>query len=95
MNTSAQTRGQAAAHAARAPRLDRRVIALGAIMTIVVASSLALLNDLHTGPTWLHWVGSLVLLATALGTVAIAELTWQRAITTATAAGLVEQPAHG
>ena len=69
-------------------------MALGAMITLAAASSLALLNDIHAGPPWLHWIGSLVAVAAALGTVVIAELTWQRAINTATAAGLVEHPSH-
>jgi hypothetical protein len=71
-------------------RMDRRLIALGAVMALAAVSSLALLSGLHAGP--MHWIGSLVALGSALGTVVIAELTWQRALNTATAAGLVERP---
>jgi hypothetical protein len=71
-------------------RMNRRLMALGAVMALAAVSSLALLNGLHTGP--MHWIGSLVALGSALGTVVIAELTWQRALNTATAAGLVAQP---
>ncbi len=68
---------------------DTRRIALGAMMALATASSLALLTDLHAGPTWLHWIASLMALAAALGVVVIAEVTWQRAVNAATAAGLV------
>jgi hypothetical protein len=68
---------------------DRRRIALGAMMALFAASSLALLTDFQTGPAWLHWIGSLVALGAALGIVVIAELTWHLAINSATAAGLV------
>jgi hypothetical protein len=71
-------------------RMDRRLIALGAVMALAAVSSLALLNGLHAGP--MHWIGSLVALGSALGTVMITELTWQRALNTATAAGLVAHP---
>jgi hypothetical protein len=71
-------------------RMNRRLMALGAVMALAAVSSLALLNDLHAGP--MHWIGSLVAVGSALGTVVIAELTWQRALNTATAAGLVAQP---
>jgi hypothetical protein len=71
-------------------RMNRRLMALGAVMALAAVSSLALLNDLHAGPV--HWVGSLIAVGSALGTVVIAELTWQRALNTATAAGLVAQP---
>jgi hypothetical protein len=74
-------------------RMDRRLTALGAGMALA-AVSLLLLSGLHEGPSWLHWIGSLVALAAALGTVFVAELTWQRALNTATAAGLVAQPPH-
>jgi hypothetical protein len=89
MSTSAQARGQAAARAARAPR---PLLAIGAGLALAAISALALLHDLHAGPV--HWIGSLLALVAALGTVAIAELTWQRAINTAAAAGLVEHPTH-
>ncbi|MDT5079305.1 MAG: hypothetical protein QOJ80_3942 [Mycobacterium sp.] len=71
-------------------RMNRRLMALGAVMALAAVSSLALLNDLHAGPV--HWIGSLIAVGSALGTVVIAELTWQRALNTATAAGLVAQP---
>jgi hypothetical protein len=74
--------------------MDRRLTALGAVMALAVASSLALFSGLHAGPSWLHWIGSLVALAAALGIVVIAELTWQRALNAATAAGLVAHPTH-
>jgi hypothetical protein len=67
--------------------MNRRLMALGAVMALAAVSSLALLNDLHAGPV--HWIGSLIAVGSALGTVVIAELTWQRALSTATAAGLV------
>jgi hypothetical protein len=70
--------------------MNRRLMALGAVMALAAVSSLALLNDLHAGPV--HWIGSLIAVGSALGTVVIAELTWQRALNTATAAGLVAQP---
>jgi hypothetical protein len=73
---------------------NRRLIALGAVMALAAASSLALIDGLHAGPPWVHWVGSLVAVAAAFGTVVIAELSWQRAINTATAAGLVEVDSH-
>jgi hypothetical protein len=63
------------------------------MMALVAASSLALLTDFQAGPAWLHWIGSLVALGAALGIVVIAELTWQLAINSATAAGLVSPPA--
>jgi|KBSSwiStaDraftv2_1062776.scaffolds.fasta_scaffold57897_4 hypothetical protein len=59
------------------------------MMALATASSLALLTDLHEGPTWLHWTASLAALAAALGVVMVAEVTWQRAVNAATAAGLV------
>jgi hypothetical protein len=68
-------------------RMDRRLITLGAVIALAAVSSLALFNGIHPGP--MHWIGSLVALGSALGTVVIAELTWQRALSTATAAGLV------
>ena len=63
-------------------------------MALAATASLTLLSGPLAGPAWLHWVGSMVALAAALGTVVVAELTWQRAINTATAAGLVELQSH-
>jgi Na+/proline symporter len=74
-------------------RKDRRLIARGAVMA-VAAASLLLLSGPPARPPWLHWIGSLVALAAALGAVVVAELTWQRALSTATAAGLVARPTH-
>jgi hypothetical protein len=75
---------------ARHRQIDRRRIALGAMLALAGASSLLLLlGERHVGPAWVHWIGSLVAVAAALGVVVIAELSWDRAITTATAAGLV------
>lgn len=77
----------------------RRRLAVIAILVLAGASSLVLLADVHVGPAWVHWVGSMIALAAGLGVVVIAELNWQRAISTAAAAGLVAsstgaEPAH-
>ncbi len=64
-------------------------VALAAMFALAAASSLMLLSDLRVGPAWVHWVGSLVAVAAALGVVVIAELSWDRAINTAKSAGLV------
>ncbi|MCW2551987.1 MAG: hypothetical protein JWR78_1768 [Mycobacterium sp.] len=68
--------------------------ALAAMFALAAASSLALLSDLRVGPAWVHWVGSLVAVAAALGVVVIAELSWDRAINTAESAGLVAPQSH-
>ena len=68
--------------------------ALAAMFALAVASSLVLLSDLQVGPAWVHWVGSLVAVAAALGVVVIAELSWERAINTAESAGLVAPQSH-
>jgi hypothetical protein len=75
--------------------MDRRRIALGAMVALVAASSVALLTDFQAGPTWLNWIGTLVALAAALGVVVIAEVTWHLAINSAKAAGLVGPPFGG
>jgi protein-S-isoprenylcysteine O-methyltransferase Ste14 len=80
------TRADSRAAGARA---DRRRIALAAMLALAGASSLVLLSDLQVGPAWVHWVGSLVAVAAALGMVVIAELSWDRAIDTAKSVGLV------
>jgi hypothetical protein len=59
------------------------------MMALAIASSLALLADLHGGPDWLQWIGSFVALATALGVVVAGEVAWQRAVSAAKAADLV------
>ncbi len=64
-------------------------VALAAMLALAGASSLMLLSDLQVGPAWVHWIGSLVAVAAALGVVVIAELSWHRAINTAKSAGLV------
>lgn len=66
-------------------------VALAAMLALAGASSLVLLllSDLQVGPAWVHWIGSLVAVAAALGVVVIAELSWHRAINTAKSAGLV------
>ncbi|HYO03642.1 MAG TPA: hypothetical protein VET27_17940 [Mycobacterium sp.] len=65
-------------------------VALAAMLALAGASSLLLLlSDLQVGPAWVHWIGSLVAVAAALGVVVIAELSWHRAINTAKSAGLV------
>jgi hypothetical protein len=79
----AVTRAEGPTHA------DRRRVALAAMLALAGASSLVLLSDLQVGPAWVHWVGSLVAVAAALGVVVIAELSWDRAIDTAKSAGLV------
>ena len=93
MSAIANTSGRGHTRAARRPLVDRRRIALGAILALAGASSLVLLADVHVGPAWMHWLGSLVALAAGLGVVVVAELNWQRAISTAAAAGLVAQSA--
>jgi hypothetical protein len=89
MSTSAKPLTPATAGAVRAPRMDRRLLAIGAGVALAAISALALLNGLHAGPV--HWIGSLLALVAALGTITVAELTWQRALNTATAAGLVHR----
>ena len=69
-------------------------VALAAMFALAAASSLVLLSDLQVGPAWAHWVGSLVAFASAFGVVVIAELSWHRAISTATSAGLVAPETH-
>jgi hypothetical protein len=64
------------------------------MFALAAASSLVLLSDLQVGPAWVHWVGSLVAVAAALGVVVIAELSWDRAINTAESAGLVAPQSH-
>jgi hypothetical protein len=68
--------------------------ALAAMFALAAASSLVLLSDLRVGPAWVHWAGSLVAVAAALGVVIIAELSWDRAINTAESAGLVAPQSH-
>ncbi|TPG35760.1 hypothetical protein [Mycolicibacterium hodleri] len=58
-----------------------RRAALAVMFVLACATSLVLLDN---------WLGSLVAIAAALGVVVIAELSWHRAISTATSAGLVE-----
>jgi hypothetical protein len=64
-------------------------VALAAMLALAAASSLVLLSDQRIGPAWVHWVGSLIAIAAALGVVVIAELSWHRALTTAKSVGLV------
>jgi hypothetical protein len=64
-------------------------VALAAMFALALASSLVLLSDSQFGPVWVHWVGSVVAIAAALGVVVIAELGWHRAINTAKSVGLV------
>lgn len=64
-------------------------VALAAMFALALASSLVLLSDPHVGPSWVHWVGSLVAVSAAFGVVVIAELGWHRAINTAKSVGLV------
>jgi hypothetical protein len=68
--------------------------ALAAMFALAAASSLVLLSDFRVGPAWVHWAGSLVAVAAALGVVVIAELSWDRAINTAESAGLVAPQSH-
>jgi hypothetical protein len=89
MSAIANTSGRGHTRAARRPLVDRRRFAVGAILALAGASSLVLLADFHVGPAWVHWLGSLVALTAGLGVVVVAELNWQRAISTAAAAGLV------
>ena len=95
---SGEHRGVMSAHANHArpstraaadANADRRRIALAAMLALAGASLLVLLSDLQVGPAWVHWVGSLVAVAAALGVVIVAELSWDRAIDTAKSAGLV------
>jgi hypothetical protein len=74
---------------AESPAQMRR-IALGAMISLTGASSLVLLNEVHVGPTWVHWMISVVALAAALGVLVIADLGWQRAVANAEADGLVD-----
>ncbi|MET0453168.1 MAG: hypothetical protein ABW137_15170 [Mycobacterium sp.] len=95
MGTSAKTPVRGVSRAARFPHAERRRIALTAMVALASASLLVLLNDFEVGPAWVHWLGSLVAVAAALGVVAIAQLTWERAINAAKSAGLVESnPLH-
>lgn len=64
-------------------------LAVTAMFALAATSSLVLLTDPQVGPAWMHWMGSLVAIAAALGVVVIAELSWHRAIHTAKSAGLV------
>lgn len=89
MSAYANPPTRAGSGAAPDAKTDRRRVALVAVLALAGASSLVLLGDLHSGPTWVHWVGSLVAIAAALGVVVIAELSWHRAVTTAMSAGLV------
>jgi hypothetical protein len=73
--------------------VDRRRVAIAALIALAGAGSLLVLTHWDAGTAWTHWLGSLVALGTALVVVVIAELTWQRAVHTAAAAGLVE-PSH-
>lgn len=66
---------------------DWRRIGLGTMLALGCASALVLLNDV--GPVWVRWVVSLVALAAALGVLVIAEVSWQRAVASAEAEGLV------
>jgi uncharacterized membrane protein len=68
--------------------------ALTAMFALATVSSLVLLSDRQISSTWIHWVGSLLAIAAALGIVVIAELTWHRAVTTAMSAGLVALDLH-
>jgi amino acid transporter len=61
----------------------RRRLAVVAILVLACASSLVLLTDVRVGSAWVHWTGSVVALLAGLGVVVIAELNWQRAISTA------------
>jgi energy-coupling factor transporter transmembrane protein EcfT len=63
--------------------------ALVAMFALAAASLLVLLGDGRVGPTWVHWVGSLVAVVAALGVVVIADVGWHRALTSAKSAGLV------
>jgi phosphatidylglycerophosphate synthase len=89
MSALANTSGRSHARAVRHPLVDRRRIALATMLALACASSLVLLADVHVGPAWVHWLGSLVALAAGLGVVVVAERNWQRAISTAAADGLV------
>jgi hypothetical protein len=82
MSTTARTPAEAAA-------VDRRRLALTAMCALAGAAVLLSLTDAHVGPAWVHWVCSLVALIAALGVVVVAELNWQRAVSSATAVGLV------
>lgn len=96
-NMSAEHRGDMSAFAnpmagertAAAANRDRRRSALTAILVLAGMSSLVLLGDLRIGPSWVHWLGSLIAVVAALGVVVIVELSWDRAIDTAKSVGLV------
>ena len=91
MSALANTSGRSRARAVRHPLVDRPRMALATVLALACASSLVLLADVHVGPAWVHWLGSLVALAAGLGVVVVAERNWQRAISTAAADGLVVQ----
>jgi phosphatidylglycerophosphate synthase len=91
MSAPANTTGRSHARAARHPLVVRRRMALATMFALACASSLVLLADVHIGPAWVHWLGSVIALAAGLGVVVVAERNWQRAISTATADGLVAQ----
>ncbi|HUO37879.1 MAG TPA: hypothetical protein VMU34_08570 [Mycobacterium sp.] len=59
------------------------------MLALACASSLVLVDPVGIGPAWVHWVASLVALAAGAGVLVIANLSWQRAVATAQAAGLV------
>lgn len=66
-----------------------RRAAPGAMIAFAGASSLVLVDNIHAGPAWVHWLASLVALLAALGVLVIADLSWQRAVAAAQADGLV------
>jgi hypothetical protein len=90
MTERANTPSQAGAPAVSHAEWFR--IAAGAMVALAGASSLVLLDRVHVGPVWVHWVVSLVALAAALGVLVIADLGWQRAVAAAEDDGLVERP---
>ncbi|HZA12179.1 ArnT family glycosyltransferase [Mycobacterium sp.] len=64
-------------------------VAIAVMIALAAVWSLVLLHRAHFGPEWLHWLMTGVALAAALVLIAAGAVGWERAVTTAIAAGIV------
>jgi hypothetical protein len=90
MSTSVAPPARTGARAARGAHAEWRRFALTSIIAVATASLLLLLNDAEASPSWMHWLVSLIGVVAALGVVAVAQVTWERALGAAESEGLVE-----
>lgn len=60
------------------------------IALTLAACALLAVNALHIGPSWMQWAASLVAVIAALAVMVTGELGWERTLSAAQRAGLID-----